>query len=101
VNFCKWKKNRFYDRRREWLWNTRNIEKRSGFNVICDRRVCSSVGNHVRVFSTWHIHRASNTVHVRQYRYFGIKGTQYRYTGIDTGIRLNDAITDKTKTGGI
>jgi len=35
--------------------------------------------------------RASNTDHLWQYRYFGIGKTQYRYTGIDTGISLNDA----------
>jgi len=34
--------------------------------------------------------RASNTDHVWQYRYFGIGKNQYRYTGIDTGISLND-----------
>jgi len=39
--------------------------------------------------------RASNTDHVWQYRYFEIGKRQYRYTGIDTGISLNDAINEK------
>jgi len=32
-------------------------------------------------------HRASNTGPISQYRYFGIEKNQYRYTGINTGIR--------------
>mgnify|MGYP003536070352 CR=1 FL=1 len=33
--------------------------------------------------------RESNTVHLFQYRYFGIGPRQYRNTGIETGIEIH------------
>ena len=37
----------------------------------------------------WVTGRESNTVHLFQYRYFGIEPRQYRNTGIETGIEMH------------